>query len=260
MLYQSYPTNWPLYTPRDKLAQWLQQYALSQDIVVWTSTELQPRPKYDPEKHEWDVTVLRDGDLVKLRPAHIVLATGTVGKPYVPDIPNRSAFKGSVFHSHVFEGPAPYVGKRVVVVGAGNSSIDICQDLALGGAQSVTMIQRSSTLVVGREFVTKYMSESWPEDVPMEISDFCWASMPFGLQKKLSIATSDYVLEAQKELHEKLRKGGLQLNPGEDGAGLYIQTLGRFGGAFSCCGLLVAASVHLSDQSIQASVSLLGDF
>ncbi|KAI0774159.1 dimethylaniline monooxygenase (N-oxide-forming) [Fomes fomentarius] len=230
LLYQSYPTNWPLYTPRDKLAQWLQQYALSQDIVVWTSTELQPRPKYDPEKHEWDVTVLRDGNLVKLRPAHIVLATGTVGKPYVPDIPNQSAFKGSVFHSHAFEGPAPYVGKRVVVVGAGNSSIDICQDLALGGAQSVTMVQRSSTLVVGREFVTKYMSEAWPEDVPMEISDFCWASMPFGLQKKLSIATKDYVLEAQKELHEKLRKGGLQLNPGEDGAGLYIQTLGRFGG------------------------------
>ena len=53
MLYQSYPSNWPEYTPRDKLADWLEQYASSQDLVVWTSSELKDRPVYDEEKKQW---------------------------------------------------------------------------------------------------------------------------------------------------------------------------------------------------------------
>ncbi|KAI0698553.1 dimethylaniline monooxygenase (N-oxide-forming) [Cerioporus squamosus] len=230
LLYQSYPSNWPEYTGRDKLAGWLDQYAVSQDIVLWTNSTLKPYPNYDPNTHEWDVTVICNGAEVKLRPAHIVLATGTLGAANIPDIPGQDIFRGSVLHSTVYDGPKPHVGKRVVVIGAGNSSIDICQDLALYGAESVTMVQRSSTCVIGRDFISVFLRQGWPEDVPMEVSDLRWASIPNGLQKKLSITSQDFMWESQKELHDKLRKGGIKLNMGPEGEGLYILTLGRLGG------------------------------
>ncbi|KAH9899992.1 FAD/NAD-P-binding domain-containing protein [Cubamyces lactineus] len=230
LLYQPFPTNWPEYTPRDKLADWLEHYASIQDIIVWTNSQLQPQPIYDATSGTWDVTILRGGVQVKLRPAHIVVATGTLGKPYIPDIPGRSEFQGQVSHSDRFDGGAHYAGKDVVVVGAGNSSIDICQDLVYSGAQSVTMIQRSSTCVMSRDFISTVMRSTWSDDLPVEVADFKAAAWPLGLQKKLSIATEGAMWEAEKELHDKLRKGGVRLNMGPEGQGLYLLVLERFGG------------------------------
>ncbi|KAH9918198.1 uncharacterized protein BXZ73DRAFT_105324 [Epithele typhae] len=86
---ESYPTNWSEYTPREN-RDWLEQYATGQDLVVWTNAELQPRPKYNEETHEWDVDIRRDGKDFNLRPAHIVLATGALGAPTSQSCPTRS--------------------------------------------------------------------------------------------------------------------------------------------------------------------------
>ncbi|KAI1795122.1 FAD/NAD(P)-binding domain-containing protein [Ganoderma leucocontextum] len=230
LLYQSYPDNWPLYTPRDKVANWLEQYASVQDLVIWTSAELQPRPKYDAEKREWDVTIIREGKEYNVRPAHIIMATGTLGAPNVPKVPGEDIFKGRLLHSVEYNGPEEFAGKRVVVIGAGNTAIDVCQDLALTGVGEVTMVQRSSTCVMGRDFMTELLKDVFPEDVPMAVSDLRNGAMPYGLLKKLNILAQPYMWEAQKQLHDKLRKAGIQLNMGPDGAGLFFLVLGRFGG------------------------------
>ncbi|OSC96812.1 FAD/NAD(P)-binding domain-containing protein [Trametes coccinea BRFM310] len=230
LLYQPYPTNWPEYTPKDKLADWLEQYASIQDLLVWTASELQPRPTYDFTNGTWNVSVRRGGTDVQLRPAHIVLATGTLGDAYMPDCPGRDIFHGEVLHSESFHGGADYAGKRVLVIGAGNTSIDICQDLVLNGAHSVTMIQRSSTCVMSRDLLSSFQRQTWADDRPLDIADFLAASWPIGLQKKLAIASQDAMWHLDKELHDKLRKGGLKLNMGPEGEGLYVLTLERFGG------------------------------
>lgn len=119
-----------------------------------------------------------------------------------------------------------------MVIGAGNTAIDICQDLALTGVGEVTMIQRSSTCVMGRDFMTETLKHVFPEGVPMAVSDLRNAALPYGLLKKLNIQAQPYVCQAQKELHDKLRKAGIHLNMGPDGAGLFFLVLGRFGGTF----------------------------
>ncbi|RPD81236.1 dimethylaniline monooxygenase (N-oxide-forming) [Lentinus tigrinus ALCF2SS1-7] len=230
MLYQPYPSNWPEFTPRDKLADWLELYASIQDLVIWTNAEFKGRPTYSTETNDWDVTITREGFEVKLHPAHIVLATGTLGEPNIPDIPDMERFQGQVLHSCDYAGGAQFAGKRVVVVGAGNSSIDVCQDLVLCGAESVTMIQRSSTCIMAREFIAGMQRAAFPEDVPLDIADFKWASFPLGLLKKLMIASEGAMWDAQKELHDKLRKGGVNLNMGPEGQGLYLLVMERGGG------------------------------
>ncbi|PIL37042.1 hypothetical protein GSI_00734 [Ganoderma sinense ZZ0214-1] len=230
LLYQSYPTNWPEFTPRDRLADWLELYVTMQDLVVWTSAEIKGRPTYNTETNEWDVAVFREGFEVKLHPAHIVLATGTLGERNIPDIPDLEQFQGQVLHSQDYTGGTSYAGKRTVIIGAGNSSIDVCQDLVFNGAASVTMVQRSSTCVMSREYIARRQRAVFPEDIPMDVSDFKSASMPFGLLKKLNIADQQAAWEEDKELHDKLRKGGVKLNMGPEGEGLYLLVMERGGG------------------------------
>ncbi|KAI0755521.1 dimethylaniline monooxygenase (N-oxide-forming) [Fomes fomentarius] len=230
LLYQPFPSNWPEYTPRDKLADWLECYVTIQDLVVWTHSELYTHPKYDFEAQRWEITVLRNGTEVKLRPAHIVFATGQAGRPLTPNIADMERFHGELLHTAEYPGGAPFAGKRVVVIGAGNSSIDICQDLVLHGAESVTMVQRSETCVVSRENMNKILKANFPEDGAIQISDLKFASMPIGLLKSILSASQDVVYEMNREVHEKLRKGGLNVTLGEDGVGPYILYYQRGGG------------------------------
>jgi putative flavoprotein involved in K+ transport len=62
--------------------------------------------------------------------AAVIAATGSFGRPYVPAIRGRERFGGEVLHVAEYRDPKPYAGKRVVVVGAGNSAVQIADELA----------------------------------------------------------------------------------------------------------------------------------
>ena len=230
VLYQPYPTNWPEFTPRDKVADWLETYATIQDLVVWTSTELNQRPSYDPASQTWTVTVYRNGKPVTLHPAHIILATGTLGSKNKPTFRDNDLFSGDVYHSSEYPGSAALAGKRVVVIGAGQSASDLCQDLALNGVAAVTMVQRSFSCVMLREYVNAQVKRAFPEDVPMDVVDLRYTSHPLGLTRQKEIENQAAAEAANAELHAKLRKGGAHVNLGPEGQGVYPLFYERFGG------------------------------
>ncbi|KAJ6608417.1 FAD/NAD-P-binding domain-containing protein [Mycena sp. CBHHK59/15] len=230
MLYQSYPENWPIYTPRDKLADWLEQYAISQDLVVWTNSRALPAPTYDTASKRWTVVIDRAGTHITLNPAHIVLAAGTVGAPRTPSIPDAHLFTGKTIHAAAYAGGKAFAGKRTLVVGAGNSSADICQDLAFQGSAEVTMLQRSSTCVVSSENVARTLERLWPADVPTDVADFKVQVMPYLLLREIGKARTEMMWAEEKETHAGLREVGLSLTMGKDGSGQYPMIFERFGG------------------------------
>ena len=216
---------------RDKFADWLEHYASIQDLVVWTSTELKEHPKYDSTTRRWTVTLLREGTTeVTVSPAHIMIATGTVGRPVVPNVPNIELFRGRTLPSSAFLGGTHFAGQRAVVVGMGNSAIDVAQDLALRGVASVTMVQRSPTCVVSRDFFCGVLHTLFPEDRAIETCDFQFFSMPLGLYKKICISGKGAARAANAELHAKLRKGGVDLHDGPEGEGVHLLFYERAGG------------------------------
>lgn len=233
MLYQPYPSNWPLYTPRDKVADWLESYSLNQDLAIWTSSEIQGQPPYNDSTGRWDVTINRKGTLHLIHPAHIVLCTGGLGSPQMPVLRNQEEYQGEVFHGSAYKGGAPYAGKRVVVVGTGNTAIDVCQDLCTHKAASVTMVQRSPTCVVSSSNTTKRIRENWADDVPTEVADFKFGTLPFGARWKVMKTLTDFFWKEEEELHAKLRKGGMKLWQGEEGQGQFLMVYGRGGGSFT---------------------------
>ncbi|KAJ7049309.1 dimethylaniline monooxygenase [Mycena amicta] len=230
LLYQSFPTNWPIFTSRDKLANWLESYAAAQDLVVWTSSTLLPTPTFDETTRRWTATVSRAGTPVTLHPTHIVVAGGTLGTPYFPPMQNPSLFRGTILHTGQYHGPSGFTGKRIVIIGAGNSAADVAQDSVVAGAQSVTMVQRSSTCVMAVGSARAAQAGFWPEGVPTEIADFKLNAIPTLLVKQIMRSQEAKFWAAETATHEGLREAGLKLNMGPDGAGAYLLMFERFGG------------------------------
>lgn len=248
LLYQPYPQNWPIFTPRDKLADWMENYAKSQDLVVWTNSCPLPTPTYNFEAKRWSIVVDRDGTHIELNPAHVVLATGTLGKPRYPDMIDKDVFHGTTLHASKYAGGRQFSGKRVVVIGAGNTSADICQDLVVQGAQSVTMVQRSSTCVISARSVALTITSAWPEGSPPEVADVRFFSWPLLLCKQMLRAREEEAWAREKEMHEGLLKAGLKLNMGPDGSGLGPMVAERSGGYWidvGCAELISTGKVKI---------------
>jgi putative flavoprotein involved in K+ transport len=83
--------------------------------------------------------------------ATVVVATGYQRVPVVPDWPGAEQFGGKLLHSSGYRSPAPYRGKRVLVVGTGNSGAEIAADLAEQGAGEVWLSCRTPPHVIRRE-------------------------------------------------------------------------------------------------------------
>jgi cation diffusion facilitator CzcD-associated flavoprotein CzcO len=93
----------------------------------------------------WDVTVRgRDGGEETRRYAAVAVCNGHHWDARLPDFPGR--FDGDAIHAHDYRRPEPYQDKRVLVVGVGNSAVDIAIDLAR--TASVTLSTRSGAWVV----------------------------------------------------------------------------------------------------------------
>ncbi|KAF8911306.1 FAD/NAD-P-binding domain-containing protein [Mucidula mucida] len=249
LLYQPFPSNWPLYTSRDKMGNWLEQYAINQDLVIWTNSQITLPPVYDADAKKWTVTIDQCGAQHTVHPAHIVCAAGIIGESYLPEIPGSDAFEGMIVHTGTYPGGAAFSGKRVVVVGAGNTSADFCQDLVAQGAQSVTMVQRSKTCVVGKypEY-TRGLLASFPDDVPVDVSDLKYMTVSLKFAKERFAARAGELAAAEKELHEGLTKAGVKVYMGEDGSGMLPLVYERLGGFWvdvGCAQLIMTGKVQV---------------
>ncbi|WP_425323676.1 NAD(P)-binding domain-containing protein [Gordonia rubripertincta] len=60
----------------------------------------------------------------------IINATGTWDRPFIPHIPGAADFRGRQLHTHDYRSPAEFAGKRVLVVGAGISAIQLLIEIA----------------------------------------------------------------------------------------------------------------------------------
>ena len=91
--YIKFPENWPVFSPKDKIGDWLEMYTRVMELNYWSSTEAKSAT-YDEDAGEWAVVVERDGADVTLRPKQLVLATGMSGKANVPEIPGIGRLQG----------------------------------------------------------------------------------------------------------------------------------------------------------------------
>ncbi len=91
-----FPSTFPVFIPKDKLANWFEAYVETLDLNYWTDTQLMSG-FYDEAARRWTVTLKRgDGTERLLHPRHVVFATGVSAIPIKPSLPGLDAFAGTV--------------------------------------------------------------------------------------------------------------------------------------------------------------------
>ncbi len=85
------------------------------------------------------------------RARHVVVATGHNHSPLLPDWPGSSDYTGELLHASEYRNARPYVGKDVLVVGAGNTGAEIALDLVETGAARVRIAVRTPPHIVLRQ-------------------------------------------------------------------------------------------------------------
>jgi cation diffusion facilitator CzcD-associated flavoprotein CzcO len=139
------PDSYPLYPSRAQMVEYLESYAARFDI----------RPVFATKA----LSLRQQGKRWSLRTANgtiaasvAVVATGIASAPYRPSWPGMEIFRGNVAHSSDYRNPAPYPGKRVLVVGFGNSGGEIALDLAEAGVD-VALAVRGPVQILPRDLL-----------------------------------------------------------------------------------------------------------
>ena len=265
--YLKFPDNWPVFAPKDKIADWLEFYTKVMEIPYWSSAAA-TSAKYDEKSQQWTVEVERNGEKVTLHPTQLVMATGMSGKPNVPSFPGADIFKGEQQHSSEHRGPDAYTGKKVVVVGSNNSAFDICGALYEHGAD-VTMVQRSSTHIVKSDSLMEiglgdlYSEKALANGVTTEKADLIFASLPYRIMHEFQIPLYDQMKERDKDFYQRMEAAGFDLDFGDDESGLFLKYLRRGSGYYIDVGsaeLVADGKVKLAkgdvDHLTEGSVAL----
>ena len=244
--YMPFPPNWPVYIPKDKLANWFEAYVDAMELNFWTATTFESGA-YDETKGRWSV-VLRhaDGSKRQMHPRHVVMATGVSGIPNLPDIPSLKIFTGVVLHSSEYEDGERWNGSSALVIGTGNSGHDIAQDLHSSGA-NVTLVQRSSTLVTNIEPSAQLAYAAYNEGT-LEDNDLIATSMPLALAKRSHVMITEQSRKLDHELLEGLARVGFKLDFGDGGTGWQFKYLTRGGGYYfnvGCSDLVARGDIRL---------------
>jgi len=235
--YLPFPEHWPVFSPKERMGDWLEMYARVMQLDYRGSTECKSA-RYDEAAESWEIAVEREGQPQTLRAKHLVLATGMSGFPNMPALAGAETFGGRLVHSSAHDGGQAWRGRHCVIVGANNSAHDIAADLVAHGAAAVTMIQRSPTVVVKSEALMElawgklYSEAAVERGITTAIADLTVAATPFRLLPQFQRPIYQEILKRDAAFYQDLAKTGFQFDMGEDGSGIHSVYLRRGGGYY----------------------------
>jgi putative flavoprotein involved in K+ transport len=137
------PREYGRWVARDDMVAYLEQYATHHGIQPRFGTAVR---RLERDGEGW--TAHTDDGPIHTR--EVVLASGFNNDPVPPSWPGAESFAGELLHASAYRNPAPFRGKDVLVVGAGNTGAEIAADLAEGGAASVRLAVRTPPNVIPR--------------------------------------------------------------------------------------------------------------
>jgi cation diffusion facilitator CzcD-associated flavoprotein CzcO len=115
--------DYPAYPSREQMIAYLESYAARFEIKPVFDTAVS---RLCRDGAQWRADTAQGSIAAPI----VVVATGIADAPYRPSWPGSESFAGAVIHSSEYRNPAPYEGKRVLVIGFGNSGGEIALDLA----------------------------------------------------------------------------------------------------------------------------------
>jgi len=167
-----FPPDYPKYVPRAQVAKYLTDYAAHFGIAPRFREEVVQVRK--AAGGGW-TTVCKSG--LECRSASVVVATGANQVPNMPALPGLPEFKGQVLHSAAYRNARDFRGRRVLVVGMGNTGAEIALDLAEHEVP-VSLSVRSPVNVVYRDVAGR----------PTQVTSMALSRLPHKLGDAIALA------------------------------------------------------------------------
>ncbi len=174
------PSRYPRYLSREEFVAYLGEYAHHFDVQVVTGCPVHKIRQEPGTPSSWVATTDRGDWHCRV----IIIATGQYRIPIMPLWDGRATYQGDLTHSSSYRSASPYVGKRVLVVGAGNSGTEIATDLAENGAAFVALAIRTPPPIVPRD----------PFGMPVQRTGIMLSFLPSAVADRLGRLTARIVL------------------------------------------------------------------
>lgn len=163
------PSNYPVYPSRDQMCAYLQRYAEAKglvEVIRLGTTVTAVRPVDDDGGAGWDVST---SDGVTRRYHGVVVANGHLWDPNRPDLPGE--FTGTSMHSSEYHRIEDIEGRRVLVVGSGNSGCDLAVDAANARLDSFISVRRGQTFQPKAMFGRPRAELKWLAKLPLALNE-----------------------------------------------------------------------------------------
>lgn len=138
------PRRYGRWVAKDDMADYLRAYAESHALRPLFGIQVR---RLEQNGLQWSAHT--DTDTLTVR--QVVIATGYSNSPADARWPGQETFEGQILHASIYHDPRPFVGRRILVVGAGNTGAEIAADLAEHGAAEVRLSIRTPPNVIPRQ-------------------------------------------------------------------------------------------------------------
>jgi cation diffusion facilitator CzcD-associated flavoprotein CzcO len=135
-----FPRGTSLFVSRDRFLEYLHEYRRRFALPIESGTEV---TSLERENGHWRVGA--NGRVLTAKA--VVVASGIISNPRVPKVPGLGEFRGEVRHSITYRKPEEVRGKRVLVVGAGNSAGEIASELGREGIDTTVAVRSGANVV-----------------------------------------------------------------------------------------------------------------
>ncbi|KYK57116.1 Flavin monooxygenase-like protein [Drechmeria coniospora] len=154
------PDDYPAYLSGAEVAKYFRAYAkhfdLEKHVRFNTSVTAVLRHEHDGG---WNVHITGpDGDTSVLFFDKVVFGTGSESVAKWPSMPGKEKFKGMILHGQSYRNPEQFRGKRVLVVGIGNTACEVSLSLTKHASGVYQAYRR------GRMIVSRYLDDGTPTD------------------------------------------------------------------------------------------------
>ncbi|EYU32468.1 hypothetical protein ABFS82_03G092200 [Erythranthe guttata] len=149
-----FPSNAPTYIPRKDFIRYLDDYVSYFNVSPFYERTVESA-SFDHTRRNWVVMAKNEvlDTMEKYVAKFLVVATGENSEGYIPqNIPGLDSFNGEVMHSSKYENGKKFEKKKVLVVGSGNSGMEIAFDLSNWGART-SVVVRSPVHILSEELV-----------------------------------------------------------------------------------------------------------
>lgn len=153
------PADYPEYVPKDQFVRYLDDYVARFGIEPAYGRSVESAA-YDEGEGKWRVSarVVGSGEVEVYLCRFLVVATGESSDAFIPEVEGIEGFGGKVIHSTGYKNGKEFANSRVLVVGSGNSGMEIALDLANHGARTSIVVRSpvKVSLAFSLCFKTKY--------------------------------------------------------------------------------------------------------